>query len=159
MLFFGISVEIAHQFKDSDAIGVVTIPELLSNVIQAQKLNKIPGKKPIFIICVNLNGSKQDGTWDFNEMLDPSIDTSILKTSRSNTDVVFMPYSSGTTGLSKGVSLSHRNVMANITQTNHPEISHILETTGKDLTILYPMWTINYLMIQFVINNNQFVKI
>ena len=32
------------------------------------------------------------------------------------TDVLFMPFSSGTSGLPKGVMLSHRNVVANILQ-------------------------------------------
>ena len=32
-------------------------------------------------------------------------------------DVVALPYSSGTTGLSKGVMLTHRNLVANIIQT------------------------------------------
>ena len=32
-------------------------------------------------------------------------------------DVVVLPYSSGTTGLSKGVMLTHRNLVANIAQT------------------------------------------
>lgn len=112
-------------------MGVVTIPELLPKVIKAQQLMNQPGNKSVFIITINLEGSKPDGTWDFYEMLDPSIDTSVLKKSRSNTDVALMPYSSGTTGLSKGVSLSHRNIMANVKQVDHPEISHLLDTTGK----------------------------
>lgn len=98
----------------------------------------------MFIICINIDGSKQDGTWDFSEMLDPSIDTSGLRPSRSNTDVVLMPYSSGTTGLSKGVSLSHRNIMANIVQTDHPDIKHIIDTTGKILQYSYSVFSGNY---------------
>lgn len=130
--FFHFLVEIAHQFKDSGAVGVVTTAELLPKVIEAQRVAAGPGKQPLFIISVNLHGSRPDGAWDFAEMIDPSVDTSDLKLSaRRNSDVAFMPYSSGTTGLSKGVSLSHRNILANITQTDHPEISHINETTGK----------------------------
>jgi long-subunit acyl-CoA synthetase (AMP-forming) len=114
----------------------VTIPELLPKVIDAQKLMaNEPKKKPIFVVSINLGGSKPDGTWDFNEMLDPSIDTSILKRSGSNEDMVFLPYSSGTTGLSKGVCLSHKNIMANIAQVDHPEITHLFETTGKKYSI------------------------
>lgn len=131
LMNFEILDEIAHQLKDSGVSGIVTIPELLKKVIEAQKLVNESVKKQMFIVTVNLNGSKPDNTWDFNEMLDPSIDTSILKQTRSNGDVVFMPYSSGTTGLSKGVALSHRNIVANFSQVNHPEISHIHKTTGK----------------------------
>ncbi|CAH1712277.1 unnamed protein product [Aphis gossypii] len=128
--------ELAHQFKDSGAQGVVTIPELLPKVFEAQQLMKGPGVKPLYIISVNGKGSRPDGAWDFNEMLDPMVDTSILKKSRSNSDVAFMPYSSGTTGLSKGVSLSHRNLLANIEQTSHPDIKHILDTTENYQDVL-----------------------
>ncbi len=33
-------------------------------------------------------------------------------------DTVVLPYSSGTTGLSKGVMLTHRNLVSNIVQTS-----------------------------------------
>lgn len=127
-IFF--SVELAHQFKDSGAVGVVTIPELLPKVFEAQQLIAGPGVTPLYVISVNGKGPRPDGAWDFDEMLDPMVDTSVLKKFRSNSDVAFMPYSSGTTGLSKGVSLSHRNIVANITQTNHPDVNHFSETTG-----------------------------
>lgn len=109
----------------------MTTPELLQKVIEAQKLVNSIGEKQMFTITVNSDGSWPDGTWDFNEMLDPSVDISNLKHTRTSGDVAVMPYSSGTTGLSKGVSLSHRNILANISQVDHPEISHILDTTGK----------------------------
>jgi acyl-CoA synthetase (AMP-forming)/AMP-acid ligase II len=108
----------------------VTIPELLPKVFEAQQLMNEPGVKPLYIISVNGKGPRPDGAWDFEEMLDPMVDTSILKKSRSNSDVAFMPYSSGTTGLSKGVSLSHRNILANVIQTVHPEVNHLYDTTG-----------------------------
>lgn len=111
----------------------MTIPELLPKVLKAQQLMNQSSEILKFIISVNLDGFKPDNVWDFHEMVDPSIDTSILKKSRSNTDVAVMPYSSGTTGLSKGVSLSHRNIMANLAQIDYPEISHILDTTGKNI--------------------------
>ncbi|XP_025196142.1 probable 4-coumarate--CoA ligase 3 [Melanaphis sacchari] len=130
------SFELAHQFKDSGAAGVVTIPELLPKVFEAQQLLNGPDFKPLYIISVNGKGPRPDGAWDFDEMLDPMVDTSILKKNRSNGDVAFMPYSSGTTGLSKGVSLSHRNLLANIVQTNHPDIKHFFDTTANYQDVL-----------------------
>jgi len=128
--------ELAHQFKDSGASGVVTIPELLPKVFEAQQLMNGPGVKPLYIISIKGKGPRPDGVWDFEEMLDPMVDTSILKKSRSNRDLAFMPYSSGTTGLSKGVLLSHRNILANIMQTGHPEINHFVETTANYQDVL-----------------------
>lgn len=44
--------------------------------------------------------------------------------------IAFMPYSSGTTGLPKGVELTHYNIVANISQNSHPQITLCDETTG-----------------------------
>lgn len=45
-------------------------------------------------------------------------------------DLVFMPYSSGTTGLPKGVLLTHKNVTSNLTQYNYEELRLSNTTTG-----------------------------
>lgn len=42
----------------------------------------------------------------------------------------FLPYSSGTTGLPKGVELSHRNIVANVLQSTVNELSVFKETQG-----------------------------
>ena len=43
-------------------------------------------------------------------------------------DLVALPYSSGTTGPPKGVSLTHYNMVANMAQLNHPEVTMLRET-------------------------------
>lgn len=48
-------------------------------------------------------------------------------------DTVFLPYSSGTTGLPKGVNLSHRNIISNICQIMSPETVIAIPTTGNVL--------------------------
>lgn len=127
----------AHQLKDSGAVGVVTTPELLPRVIEAEKIIAEPNKKPIINICINTTGSRAEGAWDFTEMIDPSIDTSSkILNNRLSEDLAFMPYSSGTTGLSKGVALSNKNLTVNINQLKHPEIRHIVDTSGKLLSCI-----------------------
>lgn len=46
-------------------------------------------------------------------------------------DIVVLPYSSGTTGPAKGVSLTHYNMVANMCQVSHPDITMVRETSGK----------------------------
>jgi acyl-CoA synthetase (AMP-forming)/AMP-acid ligase II len=48
-------------------------------------------------------------------------------------DVIALPYSSGTTGLPKGVMLTHRNLVANILQTHAAD--HFRE--GEDVTVAF----------------------
>lgn len=114
-------------------MAVVTTAELLANVTAAQRL---AGDLSLTAITVNLGGPVADRTWDFAEMINAAADAApAARSSRKASDAVFMPYSSGTTGLSKGVVLSHRNVLANIAQTDYPEINHIIDTTGEPTAV------------------------
>lgn len=48
-------------------------------------------------------------------------------------DIAVLPYSSGTTGLPKGVMLTHANLVVNIEQMDHPLLTHPQPTTGMML--------------------------
>lgn len=60
----------------------------------------------------------------------------------TNTDfdvnaTVLLPYSSGTTGMPKGVELTHYNLVANICQLIAPDFNHIHENPGKVCSVLF----------------------
>ena len=53
-------------------------------------------------------------------------------------DIAALPYSSGTTGLSKGVMLTHGNLVANIIQMYYcKELEFLPPTTGIERNLLY----------------------
>lgn len=121
--------EVQRQLSMSNAKSVVTLPEIVPVVLEALKLAKL--NIPIIVVKSN-EGPAPEGTVLFNELSeDANIDKSCLKkVRRSPNDVCFLPYSSGTTGLPKGVELTHRNIIANMEQISEPLIACHNETTA-----------------------------
>lgn len=114
----------------SDAKIIVTLPEIVPVVREALKIAKL--NIPVIVVKANKSATPE-GTALFNELSeDLHVDKSCLKeVRRSINDICFLPYSSGTTGLPKGVELSHRNIIANLEQVNEPLIRCHNDTTGK----------------------------
>ncbi|XP_004928344.1 uncharacterized protein LOC101747041 [Bombyx mori] len=120
--------EVQRQLVLSEAKIVVTLPETVAIIKEACKMAKID----LPIITIKTNGEvTQEGTVLFNDLTeDVHVDKSCLReVRRSASDVCFLPYSSGTTGLPKGVELTHRNLIANCEQVNEPLIACHNETT------------------------------
>jgi acyl-CoA synthetase (AMP-forming)/AMP-acid ligase II len=70
---------------------------------------------------------------DFNllELCQPDPQLKPVEHSPDVHDLAILPYSSGTTGLPKGVMLSHYNCVANVEQLKHPKFVSATPTTGK----------------------------
>ncbi|MEO7521753.1 MAG: 4-coumarate--CoA ligase family protein [Gemmatimonas sp.] len=100
--------EIGAQFADSEAIAVITIPALLEKCQTASRIASTV--REIFTFGAAEGATPFDSLQAFGEQVRPvRID--------SATDVAVLPYSSGTSGIPKGVMLSHRNLVANLVQT------------------------------------------
>lgn len=122
--------EIHRQLLLSDTKVIVTIPEIVNVLKEAIKLAKIN----IPIIIVKTKGQPTpEGTIPFNELSeDVHVDTSCLKeVRRSLNDICYLPYSSGTNGLPKGVELTNKNIIANCQQISEPALKSHNETTCK----------------------------
>ncbi|XP_047028473.1 4-coumarate--CoA ligase 3-like [Helicoverpa zea] len=127
--------EVQRQLIQSDPKVLIGIPELVPILKEALSL----AKKDIPIICLK-DGSNPlpANTISFQEFaLADNVDHSVLKeVSRTPDDVSFLPYSSGTTGLPKGVELTHRNIVVNCIQQDVDSIRHydITTKTSQDST-------------------------
>jgi acyl-CoA synthetase (AMP-forming)/AMP-acid ligase II len=101
------AAELASQLRDSGARFLITLGPFLDKAREAAE--DTGGIEEIFTF---------DGTADstpFAELMaaDELVDRPRI---RAAEDLVALPYSSGTTGISKGVMLTHRNLVANMVQ-------------------------------------------
>ncbi len=98
--------ELAHQLTDSRARAVLTVPPFLQ---QAQAAARQAGCDDVLVF------GEADGATPFAALLAHGDDPPQPSVDPDSTAALL--YSSGTTGLPKGVQLSHRALVANVTQT------------------------------------------
>ncbi len=99
--------EVGFQLLDAAASLLVTIPMFLET---ARAAAEGTGVEEIVVM------GEADGATPFASLFGEPIDQVPVDYAEH---VVVLPYSSGTTGLPKGVMLTHRNLVANIAQMEH----------------------------------------
>lgn len=100
--------ELAHQLRTSHAKFIVTIPELLNKATEATKHSSV---RELFVF-----GAGVEGATPFSVLLDNDARDAPRIEIAPRTDLVALPFSSGTTGVAKGVMLTHYNMVANLCQ-------------------------------------------
>lgn len=98
--------ELFHQLSDSGVKAIITIPELLPVAVAAGRRANITAER--IILFKSAKDGHQHYTSLFSEKHAESTRGKI-----DPGDVAFIAYSSGTTGLAKGVLLTHQNIIAN----------------------------------------------
>ena len=112
--------ELTRQLKDAGVKYIATVSPLLDKVEPAAR---DAGLREIFTFD---DGA---GATAFSALLDATGEPPAV-TIDPHKDLVVLPYSSGTTGLCKGVMLTHYNLVANILQT-----SPVLGVRESDVTL------------------------
>ncbi len=119
--------ELAHQLKDAGAKYLITIPHFLDTALEAAGQ---AGIEEVFVF------GEAEGATAFADLFAdgpaPAVEIDVRE------DLAVLPYSSGTTGLPKGVMLTHYNLVANISQTMAVEKME----TGEVLIGILPFYHI-----------------
>jgi len=125
--------ELEHQLKDSGAEVIVilenfahTLEEVLPRTpvkhVVVASLGDLLGVKGLVVNFVVRNVKKMVPAFElpnaqrFNNILKDGAGASMKPFPTNQDDIAFLQYTGGTTGVSKGAMLTHRNILANIAQ-------------------------------------------
>lgn len=125
--------EVAHQLKDAGAKYLVTIPQLLDKAQEAADETNV---KEIFVF------GKAEGATSFDSLYESGERAPAISIN-AREDLCALPFSSGTTGLPKGVMLTHYNLVSNLYQMEQLK----LFSAEDNLICVLPLFHIYGLMI------------
>ncbi|QQO19519.1 long-chain fatty acid--CoA ligase [Bradyrhizobium diazoefficiens] len=125
--------ELEHQLKDSGAEAIIVLENFAHTVEQViaktavkhiivASMGDLLGFKGVIVNLVVRHVKKMVPAWSlpgavsFNDALSAGRGMTLNKPKLSPGDVAFLQYTGGTTGLSKGATLLHRNIVANVLQ-------------------------------------------
>ncbi|KAH4204089.1 hypothetical protein HBH69_001220 [Parastagonospora nodorum] len=103
--------ELAYQLENSGAHALVTTKQFLETALKAAQKVGIPNDRVILL------GIEKDETHSVKHWSNIRKTSGALRYRRRRAkpeDLAFLAYSSGTTGLPKGVMLTHRNIVADL---------------------------------------------
>jgi long-chain acyl-CoA synthetase len=125
--------ELEHQLKDSGAEAIVVLENFATTVQQViaktavkhvivGSMGDLLGFKGVIVNLVVRKVKKMVPAWSipgavsFNEALSAGRSLKLNKPKLTLDDVAFLQYTGGTTGVSKGATLLHKNILANVLQ-------------------------------------------
>ncbi|XP_015428610.1 PREDICTED: 4-coumarate--CoA ligase 2-like isoform X2 [Dufourea novaeangliae] len=130
--------EISRQLKSSGAAAIIAVTEIAGNALEAAKGNLPPGAS--VIVIDDGTGSSPEGTIPFMDLITRGKSLPPIKHGAvSVNDVAVLPYSSGTTGMPKGVMLTHKNLVSNMEMTEMTVDERMWKTSSATFQEVMPL--------------------
>jgi 4-coumarate--CoA ligase len=127
--------ELIDQLRDSAASAILTHVTVLETVLAVAEQLKIPHCN-VLVLGEAEDTQKRVKHWrSFLTTLESSFPNPPVEISDPKTTLAFLPYSSGTTGTPKGVSLTHFNLTSNIFQCANTHKEYFSWNGGEANTI------------------------
>jgi acyl-CoA synthetase (AMP-forming)/AMP-acid ligase II len=117
--------EIGALFADSEALMIITVPELFAKCEAAARLASTV--RDIVVFGEHAGATPYRALWEHGD------EPPVVDIDPAN-DLTALPYSSGTSGIPKGVMLTHRNLVANLLQMER--LTDVLEPGDRVLGVL-----------------------
>ncbi|KAI5417179.1 4-coumarate--CoA ligase 1 [Lathyrus oleraceus] len=105
------------------------------------KINEFAKRNNIKIVCIDDSSSLEEDVVDFS-VLTNADENEVPEVKINTNDVVALPFSSGTSGLPKGVMLTHKNLVTTISQLVDGENPHQYTNEEDVLLCVLPMFHI-----------------
>lgn len=155
--------ELEHQLKDSGAEAIfilenfaITLEKVIAktsvkHVVVASMGDMLGGLKGTIVNFVVRNVKKMVPAFSlpnairFKQVVADSAKLSLQPVTLGHDDIAFLQYTGGTTGVSKGATLTHRNVVANVLQNDAwlmPGMVGVHSTEQKIIVCALPLYHI-----------------
>ena len=156
--------EMEHQFKDSGAKAIVLFSpfaQVLKGIVANTEIKTVIIAEATDLFLTPASPMPYEGGLSFRDIVADNAANKFTPVETKSSDIAFLQYTGGTTGVSKGAVLSHRNVLANVEQTSTLNSIRVIE--GKEIIItplpLYHIFSLTVNLIGFVANGGKDILI
>ncbi len=144
--------EMEHQFKDSGAKAIVIFSPfapVLKSIVANTDIKTVIIAEATDLFPTPASPMPYEGGISFRDVVADIPANKFTAVETKSSDIAFLQYTGGTTGVSKGAVLTHRNVLANVEQTS--SLNSIRTIEGKEIIVTpLPLYHIFSLTVNFI---------